>query len=180
MFIKPFYTAITALLFTVIIAGCSSPTQYDYNDAIDFSGFHSFSQQSVNNDHPLLQQRVDAALTTQLSAKQLTPAAADAADIDVRYTIATQTKQNKSSVSIGLGSFGSSGGVGGSVAIPVNSEGPKVVAIQLDIYQRSTDKLIWRSSEKYNDDGGDNADKRTAQINDTIAKMLANYPPQQQ
>ncbi|MCK8043850.1 DUF4136 domain-containing protein [Shewanella sp. 1CM18E] len=164
----------------VLLSACSSTPKNDYDLSYDFASLKSFSQVTppANND-PLSASRIQLAIETALASQGFIKQDTNP-DFNVTYGFKVEDKPKDSGFSIGLGtgSWGSSGGasIGTSVDVPVGSDTAKIQTIQIDIIDPETNKLVWRGSDKFTFDDGGQA--KAEETNATVAKILAQFPPQ--
>ncbi|ROS01501.1 uncharacterized protein DUF4136 [Sinobacterium caligoides] len=163
-----------AIITSLLLSACASKPYYDYDQSVDFNHFESFSIQAADNKHPLMAERIDEAIEEQLVAKGLVVADPVNADINIRYQVEREAvPSNNNGVQLGLG--GGSGGVGGGISIPIGQSSRQVSIIQVDIFQHSDGKLVWRGRSSLMDE--EDATKRQQVISTVIEEILANYPP---
>ncbi|TLU61683.1 DUF4136 domain-containing protein [Thalassotalea litorea] len=176
---------LTASMVVLLLSGCqSSSAVMDYDTQKDFSVINEFSQepskQGIKNDD-FTNQRLSNAVETQLLAKGFSKSANPQSEkhITVSHFITTRTKQNNSSINIGLGTgrsgSSSSVGVGVNTSIPVSGRETVEVRVTIDFHQQG--KLIWRGYDTFNAKGNDSPEKRQNNIDNTVASILALYPP---
>ncbi|QFU21552.1 DUF4136 domain-containing protein [Shewanella eurypsychrophilus] len=173
-------SALTLLLIScLMLSACSSKPKSDYDTEYDFSQLKSFETFSPSQtDDTLSSSRIEDSIATALG-KQGFMMVQQQADFNVTYSFKVEDKPKKSGLSIGLGtgSWGSSGGVsiGTSVGVPIGSDTAKIQTIQIDITNPKTNKLIWRGTDKFDFDAG--GEGKTAETQETVAKILSQFPP---
>jgi hypothetical protein len=102
-------------------------------------------------------------------------------DFFVSYNVAVEQKITTSgttgSISLGRSSYGRYGSVGMSTGSQVRAydEGTLVI----DFIKPVQDKLIWRGVSTQSVDKHASHDKSTVIINETVEKMLKQFPPKQ-
>jgi Domain of unknown function (DUF4136) len=116
--------------------------------------------------NPLAQNRIHAAVESQLAAHGFTPAATP----DVFVATIVVTHQQKELVANGFGGGFMLGGYA-TATVQTYEQGTLVV----DLYDARTKQLVWRG--KGTDMLSDKPEKNTAKMNKAIAKMFEQYPP---
>ncbi|MCE9677867.1 DUF4136 domain-containing protein [Shewanella sp. AS1] len=168
------------LLLCLGITACSSKSNQDYDLNYDFSQLKQYQIQTPQSvADPLSGGRIETAIDAALMEKGYVKSA-EAPQFAATYAIGVQEKPKSSGMSIGLGggSWGKSGGVGvgTSVGVPLGSSSTKIETIQIDIIDISSNKLIWRGTDKFEfDEGGEDKAEDTQE---TVKKILANFPPE--
>ncbi|GLS82395.1 DUF4136 domain-containing protein [Paraferrimonas haliotis] len=167
------------LALTGVLAGCASNNAVvDYDMDYDFSQISSYQwQPSATSDDPLAQDRIEQAVKAALSAKGLS--ASEQADVRVVTYAKLEERAKKSAFSVGVGggSYGSSGGVGGSVNVPVGAGTEWHQWIRIDFVQVSDNKLIWRGEASDVWPEGANVVKKDKITRAIVEQIIANYPP---
>ena len=187
----PLVLAIQRLfIFSICLAltGCqtSSNVFVDYDTETDFSNFRTYDwlaadKGTANDVDPLLVQRVQQALTTQLLNAGFNPATdQQQADIWVRYQISAETRpqqpQSGSSISFGGGSGGNTA-IGISLRFPLGDDiAVKQAKLIIDLVKVKGNKLIWRGSKTFKLAKQSPAEI-TAAVAAAVADILAFYPP---
>lgn len=172
-------------LLAILMQGCqSSSAVSDYDTRKDFSAISEFQQgpskQGMKPDD-LTEERLGKSIEQQLVAKGFTETNNAGSDqhIIVSHFITTQTKQNNSSINIGLGtgrhSSNSSVGVGVNTSIPVSGRETVEMRVTIDFHQGG--KLIWRGYDSFNTKGNEKPEKRQQDIDKAVSNILALFPP---
>ena len=93
------------------------------------------------------------------------------------YFVGFKRKLNASSISFGMGGghYGRYGGVGYHTAISNYEEG----SLTIDIIDPAEEKTIWRGVGARAVYQGSNPEKATRIVNESVAKILQQFPPQQ-
>lgn len=180
-----------ALCLTValLVAGCSTPRiEQDYDVSRDFAAYRSWSWQApavrYSPDDPrvtsdLTEQRIRSAVSDQLDQHGLRPAAGGAAgDLKVQAWLIVDDRQQQVNTNYG----GYWGGYWGSPwAGPAYTETRtvdyRVATLQLDLLDGRDGKLVWRASAEQVLRPGQAPAQRDAEIRQTVARLLAQYPP---
>lgn len=180
---------LTLLLLPLLTACQTNKVSVDYDTDADFSSFHHYQwleekSGSSKDFDPLMAERVKEALEQQLPKTGMSLAKdGQAADILVRYFMASSTTSNSSesrgSVGIGgaSGGGGSSTAMGMSMSIPLGGSSTKREAlIIVDFIDANDQKLKWRGSRKQKF-GDEPPEKLTAMVQQVVAEIIAQYPP---
>jgi hypothetical protein len=171
-----------AIILAVVLAGCSSESnvQYNYNQTVDFSAFHTFDffpLPSRAKTNPLVFERIKQGVTRELTDRGLQPSAENP---DILIAILTDVNQK---VDVADSRYVSnpydsnwrrygSGGVG-SVQAYEYSEGTLIVD-----FVRGKDKVaIWRGIVVGVLPRSMDAETRNAIVDDAVEQVMENYPP---
>ena len=175
---------IIVILFALLITACGSTptTKVDYNEETNFSSFKSFQfieHASTSVDaNPIMLNRIENAVKNTLTHQSLT-FNENQADLQVTVHFVQQEKANNSSFSIGFGGskMGNhrSTGVGVSTSIPISSDATIITTIVVDI--SNANKAVWHGSDSYEGKGDMSTEEKQNAINETVNRLLANFPP---
>lgn len=175
----------------LLLAACQSyEINRDYDRNRDFAAYRSWSWKEpalqYSPDDPriksdLTEQRIREAVAQQLDQRGLRPAANGAAgDLKVQSWLIVDDRQQQ--VTTGYGGYW--GGYwgnywGGPAMTETRTYDYKVATLQVDLYDGKDGKLVWRGSagQIMRTDPPTPAERETA-IRETVAKVLAQYPPQ--
>jgi hypothetical protein len=145
----------------------------DYNHAVDFSKYKTYSWMNVKAGDPLWPDRIKAAVDRQLASKgwSPTPSGGDAALAAFGSTKEVPTMQTFYD-SFGGGWFWR--GFGDGIATTTISTTP-VGTLVVDIFDAPSKKLIWRgvSTETLTD----KPEKNEKKLEKAVAEMFKNFPP---
>jgi len=151
------------ILFSLLSACSNKPTSHiDFNPETNFQLFNSyqFSTQMNNSvdTNPIMINRIQGAVENVLASKglnKLTFIDINSADLTIYVTFSQQEKENNSSFSIGLGTSrigsNSSGSIGVSTSVPINSKADIITTIVIDI--SDANNAIWHGSDSYQASG---------------------------
>ena len=171
---------IGALAFIIFTISCSSVSvKYDYDPAIDFSKFKIFSWKEVEipNDalakNPLLAKRVKESVIKELEAKGYTYSESE--DVDFAVVAHAGTKDRMQITDWGSYGWYSPwwGPYGGRVDVSQYTEGTLVI----DIVDMREKEMAWRGLATGTVDESSNPERSQVRINQTVSKILANFPP---
>lgn len=172
-----------SLIASTLLTACSAPPYVDYDTGFGFTRVTSyFIDPPTTGNDPLMEDRVQAAIDTELTAKGLNAAPERKhADLAVRYSLAVEDRPNTNRVSVGMGtgSYGNSGGVsvGGAVSRPVGGSTRQHLVIQIDMSPGTEQRLVWRARDSLELRG--DATRRAADAQNLVTRLLADFPPRQ-
>ena len=176
------------ILFSLLSACSNKPTSHiDFNPETNFQLFNSyqFSTQMNNSvdTNPIMINRIQGAVENVLASKglnKLTFIDINSADLTIYVTFSQQEKENNSSFSIGLGTSrigsNSSGSIGVSTSVPINSKADIITTIVIDI--SDANNAIWHGSDSYQASGDLSMEEKDKAVITTVNRLLANFPPQ--
>jgi hypothetical protein len=178
---------IFVLALIAILASCSNvKVSQDYIPGYDFASLKTFAWKPNENDeygikgNDLVDKRIRSAIETQLAAKSYTLVTSSDPDFFVSYNLKVEQKLTNSgasgSISIGRSSYGRYGGVGMSTGSQVRAYDQGTLSI--DFTAPLEDELIWRGVSAQAVDGDSSPDKSRVIINETVEKMLSQFPPE--
>ena len=178
---------INLLVIVVLLQACSDvKVSQDYVQGYDFSTLKTFAWKPNENnaygvkDNELVDARVKNAIENQLKAKSYQQVDSLNADFLVSYNVTIEQKITSSgttgTISIGRSSYGRYGGIGMSTGSQVRAYDQGTLLI--DFTEPVEDKLIWRGVSTRSVDEHSSPDKSTVIINETVEKMLKQFPPQ--
>ncbi|MFV0453515.1 MAG: DUF4136 domain-containing protein [Pseudomonas sp.] len=176
----------------LLLAACQSPQiQNDFDPQRDFSKYNSwawqepavqFSPNDPRNQSDLTEQRVRAAVSTQLDQYGLRPAqGSQTPDLKVQvWLIVDERTQQSSSTSFGAWGNPWYGYWGGPVYTDTRTVHYRVGTLQLDFYDANDGKLVWRGSAEQvlHEKSSSTPQERALKFRETVTKVLSQYPPQ--
>jgi hypothetical protein len=150
-------------------------TSFDYDKKADFGAFKTYAlQDGTKVGDPLIDNRIVAAIESELAAKGLTPAASSP-DVKVAYHIAFDKKQDITAYSSGMGAGYRWGGGWGTTNVRVNEI--LVGTLVIDVATASSNEIVWRGIGTKEVDVQAKADKRDKNISAAVKKILKDFPP---
>jgi hypothetical protein len=167
------------IAFSGLLTGCASNApSVNVDETQDFNSINSFYVKSpLNSVNPTLENSIAQTITDVLTAKGLTEASQNEADVLVGFFPFTESKDNGTRLNIGLGSgtFGRSGGISiGSVfSIPVGEQFTEYQNLQIDITREST--FVYSASGSTEIKANDAITVQRA-LNELVQSLLDNYP----
>jgi hypothetical protein len=173
--------AVAALL----LAACSSvQVSTDYDPGTDFSVLKTYAwlprKASTGGDprldSTLLNERIRGAVEAQLAERGYKKTASGRADFLVAYHTAVERKMDVDTIYRGYGYGPDTWGWGGGHETMVYQYDQGTLL--LDFLDRKAHRLLWRGSASAVVSESSTPEKRTALINEAVAKLLDRFPPE--
>jgi len=172
-----------SFLFIIFCVSCSSiSVSTDYDPASDFSVYKTFA---VYNDAvkgselekaPLIKARVIDAVEKTMTAKGFTLTDADKADILIYPFAGTKDKLNVTDWGYGYsGRYWGGYPYGRNIDVSTYTE----ASLVLDIVDNKNHELLWRGIGTKAVSQNKSPEERTKAVDEAVAKILGDYPPQQ-
>lgn len=171
------------------LGGCSSiRVSQDYDPSRDFSSLRTYAWQrekqpetgDIRVDNSLLDTRFRSAVDDALAKKGFHKKSEGKPDFYVAYTYQIDSKIESSNVTFGFG-FGSGGG-GAYTGMGVNSGGRVSEYDEglwvIDLMDPATADLLWRGTGIGRVSQHANPENAVKEINETVEKILSQFPPQ--
>ncbi len=169
-----------------MLAGCSGiSVSQDYEQGYDFAALKTFAWKPNDDkeygvkDNELVDKRIRKAIVDQLSKKSYVFVESATPDFFISYDLTIKQKITSSGVSggvsLGRSSHGGFGGIGISSGSQVRAYDQGTLLI--DIIEPLDDKLIWRGVSTQTVYGHSSPDESKENINETVEKMLEQFPP---
>lgn len=163
------------ILSTLLFADTTS----DYDHAINFAGYHTYSWISVNVQEPLWTDRVTKAIDEELAQKgwRKVPTGGDAAISAVGSTHIEQTMQTwyDGGFGGGWGRRGWWGGNGGGFPT-LRVDRTKVGTLLIDIFDGQTKNVIWHG--ECTDSLSTNPEKNEKKLEKAVESVFKKFPPE--
>ena len=156
-------------------------TTFDFDKTADFSKYKTYSlKDGTKVGQPLIDNRIVAAIDTELAAKGLKKSEAES-DIVVVYHVAFDKQQDIQAYTSGFGGYGGYGyrygGGWGSTTTDVRVNQILVGTLVVDIADSAKKEVVWRGMGVKEIDTQAKADKRDKNINGAVKKILKDFPP---
>ena len=166
-------TALPAIVF-------AQKTTYDFDKAAPFAQFKTYAMKTgTPTGNPLIDNRIIAAIETQLAAKGFVKNDA-APDVVVLFHVALDEQKDISTYSTGpmYGAYGYGwgGGWGGSTT-DVRVREIIVGTLAIDIVDAKTKQIAWRGLGEKEIDTKAKPEKRDENVAKAVEKIFKNYPP---
>jgi hypothetical protein len=181
---------INMLLVLIIIVGCSGiNVSQDYKPEIDYSDLETYAWQSETQDktgdprldNPLLDERIRDAVDNFLLEKNYKKKSESVPDFYVTYALRIFRKIDSSGgssgFSFGFGSYGRRGGFGVSTGSQVGEYDESMLVI--DFIETGSGNLLWRGIGTRRLPQHPKPEKTTENVNQTVNKILSQFPPRQ-
>lgn len=168
--------AITVIALLCIPAvAVAQKVSYDFDKTANFGQFKTYVlKDGTKVGNPLVDDRIVAALKSELAAKGLTEAAD--ADVAVVYHIAFDKQKDITAYSTGGGPYGYRWGGGwGTTDVRVNEI--LVGTLVIDVADAKKGELVWRGIGVKEVDTNAKPEKRDKNIQQAVQKIMKNYPP---
>jgi hypothetical protein len=173
-------------LVSLFLQACSGITvSQDFEKEYNFAGLKTFAWKPNDNksygvkDNDLLDKRIRTAIENTLQAKSYQRVDSFSPDFFISYHYNVEQKITSSGlsggVSVGRSSYGGFGGVGLSSGSDVRAYDQGTLLIDITI--PLGDKLVWRGVATQSVSDHSSPEESTANINETVEKILAQFPP---
>jgi hypothetical protein len=166
----------TLIPFVAGVSILAAAVTTDYSHSADFSKYHTFSFLQVKANNGLWEDRIKAAITSELTAKGWTMAPSGG-DASVTAFGATKEQPQLQTFYDGFGGgwgwrrFGG-GGFGESTT---TTENIPIGTLMVDIFDSQTKQLIWRG--KSTETLSSKPEKNEKKLEKDIADMFKKFPP---
>ncbi|HTG98687.1 MAG TPA: DUF4136 domain-containing protein [Vicinamibacterales bacterium] len=155
---------------------------YDYNKGANFASYKTYQQKDGTKvGQQLIDDRIVAAIDTELAAKGLTKATADP-DLVVVYHVAFDKEKDISTFSSGYGGgygpygYGWGGGwAGGTTTTQVRDI--TIGTLVIDMADAKKKEIAWRGMGVKEVNTQAKPEKRDKSISEAVKKIFKNYPP---
>jgi hypothetical protein len=173
--------AVVAITPVMLLA---QKVSYDYDKAANFAAFKTYAHKDGTKvGQPLIDERIAAAIDTEMAAKGLTKAEANP-DVFVVYHVAFDKEKDISTFSSGYGGgygpygWGWGGGwAGGTTTTQVRDI--LIGTLVVDIADAKKGALAWRGMATKEVKPQADPEKRDKNIANAMKKVFKNYPPKQ-
>ena len=175
-------TAIVAVLLAPAVL-VAQKVSYDYNKSANFASFKTYAHKpGTPAGQELIDQRIVAAIETELAAKGLTKADSNP-DVFVVYHIAFDKQKDISTYSSGYGGgygpygWGWGGGWGGMSTTTTQVRDILMGTLVIDLADAKAGQLAWRGMGVKEVNTQAKPEKRDKSIANAVKKIFKNYPP---
>jgi len=151
-------------------------TSFDFDKTANFAAFKTYAlKDGTKVGDPLIDDRISAAIDSQLAAKGLTKNDAKP-DVTVMYHVAFDKQKDITAYSTGGGPYAYRWGGGwGTTNVRVNEI--LVGTLVIDIADANKSEVVWRGMGVKEVDVQAKAEKRDKNINNAVTKILKDFPP---
>ena len=173
-------------LVAVVVAPAlllAQKVSYDYNKSANFATYKTYQQKDGTKvGQQLIDDRIVAAIDTELTAKGLTKAASNP-DVFVVYHVAFDKEKDISTYSSGYGGgygaygwgWGGGGWAGGTTTTQVRDI--LIGTMVIDVADAKKSELAWRGMGVKEVNTQAKPEKRDKSISEAVKKIFKNYPP---
>jgi Domain of unknown function (DUF4136) len=179
---KYVWLAVAALLTPALVL--AQKTSYDFDKTANFGSYKTYAhKEGTQVGQPLIDNRIVAAIDTELAAKGLTKTESNP-DVYVVYHVAFDKQKDISTYSSGYGGgYGPYGwGWGGGWNTGTTTTQVRDILIGtlvVDIADAKKSQLAWRGMGVKEVNTSANPEKRDKSISNAVKKIFKNYPPKQ-
>ena len=175
------------IFILLTIHSCSGiKVSEDYEQGYDFSALKTFTWKPNENneygitDNDLLDKRIRSAIQNSLLAKNYIQIDSGVPDFFISYNVTVEQKISNSNVSGGISLGRSSAGRYGSIGISTGSRARvyNQGTLLIDVTDTVNNKLVWRGIGAQSVSEYPDSEKTTALINETVEKLLSQFPPE--
>jgi hypothetical protein len=172
-----------------LLSACAgNQVNHDFDASRDFAAYRSWSWKEpalqYRPDDPLIksdltEQRIRQSVSDQLDQRGLRPAAGgQKGDLNVQTYLIVEQRQQQVTTNYG-GAWGNpwNGYWGGPMYTETRNVSYNVAIIQIDLLDGKDGKLVWRGSDEQILSRTPNPSDRSTAIQETVGRILANYPP---
>lgn len=165
-------------LFSLTMSACTIKPAIDYRSDKDFSQYRSFAFVALTEDevNSIDSVRIRDAVVLQLEQKGLAQTDIKNADLQVRFRVESEAELEAYGASTSFGFTRKMGSI--SMSTPVQYYERQYGKIVLELLDPQTQSIVWKSISQRRLQETLKVDKRTKFINDEVAIMLAEYPPE--
>jgi Domain of unknown function (DUF4136) len=166
-----------ATVFFMLLCAASLSAQKvttDYNKGTDFSQFKTYYWAKVQAPNDLWSQRIRDMVDQALQSKGWKRLDADG-DVALIADVTTQQQQELNTFYNGMGGGWGYRGFGGMGTATTTTSTYHTGTFVLDMFDAKSKQLEWRGVGS--DSVAGNADKNTKKLQNTVNKMMKNFPP---
>ena len=171
--------ALVAALVLAPVVLLAQKTSFDYDKTANFSAFKTYAlKDGTKVGDPLIDNRIVAAIKSELAAKGLTEGRCEAGRHGrLPRRVRQEAGHHRVQTGGGYGAYGYrwGGGWGGTTDVRVNEI--LVGTLIIDVADANKSELAWRGMGVKEVDVQAKADKRDKNINSAVKKILKDFPP---
>ena len=174
------FLAVGVIALVVPVIALAQKTSYDFDKTADFTAYKTYAlKEGTPVGQPLIDQRIVAAIDTQLTAKGMTKSETNP-DVVVIYHVAFDKQKDISTYSSGYGGgYGpyAYGWGGGMSSTTTQVRDILVGTLVVDMADAKKNQMVWRGIGVKEVNTQANPEKRDKSINEAVKKIFKNYPP---
>ena len=170
-------TLSAALALCIVLLTCGSALAQDvkYNFAMgtNFARYKTYKWVDIpNQNHPdqLTDQQIRTAIETTLGTKGFTKATGDTADLLIAYQVAVDRERQWNAFG-GMGGL-RFGGMGTATSSSIN-----IGTLVFDVFDASAKQQIWTGDATKTIDPSGDPRKNQKKLEQSVSKLLKNFPP---
>ena len=170
----------------LLLAGTAAAqdVRYNYDQTADFTKYKTYKwvEMKTSDKDAMIDNQIKSVIEAQLTTKGLTKTDSDNADMYVGYQVALSTEKQVNTFSSdfgyggGWGYYRGYGGMGSGTSTSTTST-LYIGSLQLDFYDVSTKKAVFRAVGTKEIDTKAKPEKRQKNLAKALKKMLKEYPP---
>lgn len=168
---------IKLLFVCAIVSSCNTPKAvYDYDDTVSFNNYKTY--QLFPDFQSGLSQLDETRLITSLKNGMEEKGFSTSEEPGLHVNIYSREfmDQNRSSIGVGIGGGGRSGGVGVSGGIPIENNSV-ILEVTIDLIDAAEDSLVWQAVVETKFNPNASPEQRRAMFDKIVEKALEGYPP---
>jgi hypothetical protein len=176
---------IVPMLLLMVGMAAAQDVRFNFDKTADFTKYKTYKWVEIGSSDkdPLVDPQIRAAIEAEITKKGLTKTESDTANLYIGYQIAITTEKQINSYSTdygygpGWGGRYYRGGYGGSTMSSSTTTTLYIGTLQIDLYDPSVKKTVFRTIGTKTIDTKAKPDKREKKLAKAVAKMLKDYPP---
>jgi hypothetical protein len=173
------------MLLLMVGMAAAQDVRFNYDKTADFTKYKTYKWVEIGSSDkdPLVDPQIRGAIEAEITKKGFTKTESDTADLYVGYQVAITTEKQINSYSTdygygpGWGGRYYRGGYGGSTMSSSTTTTLYIGTLQIDLYDPSVKKTVFRTIGTKTIDTKAKPDKREKKLAKAVAKMLKDYPP---
>ena len=169
-------------VFALAITGCASKVITDYDSAVAFSNYESWSfvpdGKGGNGFVSLDGSRIRKAIEREMDREKLQKVAADEADLLVAWQIVAEERLERRGSGFGFGLGFGSGNFGWGISTQPPVEKVEEGKLVVELVDSSSKQVVWRSASQRYLQESQTSESRQKLINKIVTDMFEEYPPE--
>jgi Domain of unknown function (DUF4136) len=176
---KKWVFLLSLLLIAAVGRAAAQNASANYDKNLDFSKFKTYKWVNIENAQHLDDLTADqlaGTVETELAKKGLKKSQTDNVDLFIGYQVARGKEKQVSQYNVGAtygSAAGATSGTAGGTTTVVHTG-----LLVLDMYDAQTKQLVWRGVVANAIDADAKPEKKQKHMDQGVAKLLKDYPPQ--
>lgn len=176
---KKWVFLLSLLLIVAVGRAAAQNASANYDKNLDFSKFKTYKWVNIENAQHLDDLTADqlaGTVETELAKKGLKKSQTDNVDLFIGYQVARGKEKQVSQYNLGAtygSAAGATSGTAGATTTVVHTG-----LLVLDMYDAQTKQLVWRGVVANAIDADAKPEKKQKHMDQGVAKLLKDYPPQ--